>query len=234
MARLISGRLVVATHNPGKLREMRELLEPYAIMAISATELGLAEPEETGATFAANAAIKAEAACQATGLPAFADDSGLCVEALDGEPGIHSARFAKEAGGFFEAMEALPPPSPGAARAAAVPRPFRLRPGAGAARRACARRRGSGRRHPGVPTARYARLRLRCNLPAGRLRPYVRRNAGGRKARPACRWFAGAVASRPRLPALRIGRNRGAVKARLSAALKSGSASSTIGPFSAP
>ena len=107
MPRLISGRLVIATHNAGKLREMRELLAPYAIEAVSAADLGLEEPDETGATFAANAAIKAETACFASGLPAFADDSGLCVEALGGAPGIHSARFAKEAGGFAEAMEAL-------------------------------------------------------------------------------------------------------------------------------
>ena len=107
MPRLITGKLVVATHNAGKLREMRELLAPYGVEAVSANELGLAEPDETGATFAANAAIKAEAACRTSGLLAFADDSGLCVEALDGEPGIHSARFAKEAGGFTEAIEAL-------------------------------------------------------------------------------------------------------------------------------
>ena len=107
MPRLITGRLVIATHNAGKLREMRELLAPYGIEAVPAAELALAEPEETGATFAANAAIKAEAACRATGLPAFADDSGLCVEALDGEPGIHSARFAQDAGSFAAAMEAL-------------------------------------------------------------------------------------------------------------------------------
>ena len=107
MPRLITGLLVVATHNPGKLREMRELLAPYELEAVSAAELGLAEPDETGATFAANAAIKAAAACRASGLPAFADDSGLCVEALEGEPGIHSARFAKDAGGFVEAMDVL-------------------------------------------------------------------------------------------------------------------------------
>lgn len=107
MPRLIHGRLVIATHNEGKLREMRELLEPHAVDAVSAAALGLPEPEETGATFAANAAIKAEAACCATGLPALADDSGLCVPALDGAPGVHSARFAKEAGGFLEAMEQL-------------------------------------------------------------------------------------------------------------------------------
>ena len=105
MPHLIPGRLIIATHNAGKLREMRELLAPYGVEAVSAAELGLAEPEETGATFAANAAIKAEAACHATGLPAFADDSGLCVAALDGAPGIHSARWAKKAGTFAAAME---------------------------------------------------------------------------------------------------------------------------------
>lgn len=107
MPRLVIDRLVIATHNPGKLREMRDLLAPYGIEAVSATELGLPEPEETGTTFAANAAIKAEAACHASGLPAFADDSGLCVDALDGAPGIHSARYAKAEGGFVEAAQAL-------------------------------------------------------------------------------------------------------------------------------
>ncbi len=107
MPRLITGRLVIATHNPGKLREMRQLLVPYAIEAVSAGELGLAEPDETGATFAANAVIKAEAACRASGLPAFADDTGFCIEALGDEPGIYSARFAKEAGGYAEAIAAL-------------------------------------------------------------------------------------------------------------------------------
>ena len=107
MARLIEGRLVIATHNDGKLREMRELLAPYGIDAVSAAELGLAEPEETGTSFAANAIIKAEAACAATGLPAFADDSGLCVAVLDGAPGILSARLAKEAGSFAGAMDEL-------------------------------------------------------------------------------------------------------------------------------
>lgn len=107
MPRLVSGRLVVATHNAGKLREMRELLAPYEVDVVSAGDLGLAEPEETGSSFAANAAIKAEAAAAATGLPAFADDSGLCVDALDGAPGLKSARYAAEAGGFPQAMEQL-------------------------------------------------------------------------------------------------------------------------------
>ena len=105
MAKLVSGKLVIATHNAGKLREMRELLAPYGIEAISAADLGLGEPDETGTTFIANAVIKAEAATAATGLPAFADDSGLCVAGLDGAPGIYSARWAKQAGTFEAAME---------------------------------------------------------------------------------------------------------------------------------
>ena len=92
--RSITGRLVIATHNPGKLAEMRELLSAYGVEAISAGELGLPEPQETGKTFAANARIKALAAAKASGMAAFADDSGLVVDALDGEPGIQSARWA--------------------------------------------------------------------------------------------------------------------------------------------
>ena len=87
-------RLVIATHNQGKLAEMADLLRPYAIDAVSAGALGLAEPEETGATFEENAAIKARAAAAASGLPALADDSGLVVAALGGAPGIYSARWA--------------------------------------------------------------------------------------------------------------------------------------------
>ena len=94
MHRKLTGPVVIATHNPGKLAEMRELLLPFGIAAQSAGELGLPEPEETGKTFAANARIKAMAATIATGKPTFADDSGLVVDALDGEPGIHSARWA--------------------------------------------------------------------------------------------------------------------------------------------
>ena len=102
--RRITGRLVIATHNPGKLAEMRELLAPYGIEAVSAGELGLAEPEETGTTFQANARIKAIAAANATQLPAFADDSGLVVDALNGQPGIYSARWAGEDKNFLAAM----------------------------------------------------------------------------------------------------------------------------------
>ncbi|MES2752987.1 MAG: RdgB/HAM1 family non-canonical purine NTP pyrophosphatase [Pseudomonadota bacterium] len=102
--RRITGRLVIATHNPGKLAEMRELLAPYGVDVVSAAELRLDEPEETGTTFQANARIKAVAAATATKLPAFADDSGLVVDALDGQPGIHSARWAGETKDFVAAM----------------------------------------------------------------------------------------------------------------------------------
>jgi XTP/dITP diphosphohydrolase len=104
MHRQITGKLVIATHNPGKLAEMRELLAPHGVMAISAGEIGLGEPEETGKTFETNARIKAIAAAQAAKLPAFADDSGLVVDALDGAPGIYSARWAGPSKNFNEAM----------------------------------------------------------------------------------------------------------------------------------
>ena len=107
MARRLEGRVVIATHNPGKLREMRELLAPYGVEAVSAGELKLAEPDETGTGFAENARIKSEAAARATNLPAFADDSGLTVEALDGEPGIHSARWAGPDKDFARAMRVI-------------------------------------------------------------------------------------------------------------------------------
>src|SRR6476619_4559662 len=105
--RRITGKLVIATHNPGKLAEMRELLAPHGVEAISAGDLGLGEPEETGDTFRANAAIKAIAAAQAAQLPAFADDSGLVVDALDGAPGIYSARWAGVAKDFMAAMSRI-------------------------------------------------------------------------------------------------------------------------------
>lgn len=98
---------MIATHNPGKLTEMRDLLAPYGIDAVSAGELGLDEPEETGTTFVANARIKADAAARAAKLPAFADDSGLAVDALAGQPGIHSARWAGHAKDFNAAMSRI-------------------------------------------------------------------------------------------------------------------------------
>lgn len=102
--RILSGRVVIATHNAGKLVEMRELLAPFGVEAVSAGELGLPEPEETGTMFSENAAIKACAAAAASGLPAFADDSGLCVNALDGAPGLFSARWAGASKDFTAAM----------------------------------------------------------------------------------------------------------------------------------
>jgi XTP/dITP diphosphohydrolase len=104
MPRRITGQLVIATHNPGKLAEMHELLAPHGVTAISASELGLAEPDETGTSFAANAKIKAVAAASVAKLPAFADDSGLVVDALDGAPGIFSARWAGPSKDFNAAM----------------------------------------------------------------------------------------------------------------------------------
>ena len=94
MARL-SGRLVIATHNAGKLREIAALLAPFGLDCVSAGELGLPEPAETGTTFAENALIKARAAAEGSGLPALADDSGLCVEALGGRPGVYTADWAE-------------------------------------------------------------------------------------------------------------------------------------------
>ena len=101
-------KLVIATHNAGKLREIRALLAPMGIECVGAEELDLPEPEETGVTFVDNAELKARQAADLSGLPALADDSGLSVDALHGNPGIFSARWAEdEAGGrdFMRAME---------------------------------------------------------------------------------------------------------------------------------
>jgi XTP/dITP diphosphohydrolase len=102
--RRLGGRLLAATHNRGKLAELAHLFEPYGVSVVGAAELGLAEPEETGDSFAANAALKARAGALGAGLPALADDSGLCVEALDRAPGIFSARWAGEERDFAAAM----------------------------------------------------------------------------------------------------------------------------------
>jgi XTP/dITP diphosphohydrolase len=114
--KLQPGKLVIASHNPGKVREIKALLGPYGIEPVSAAELDLPEPEETGTTFVANAELKALQAADLSGLPALADDSGLCVEALNGDPGIFSARWAGETKDFRIAMQrvedklaALPP-----------------------------------------------------------------------------------------------------------------------------
>ena len=94
MRKLTGGKIVVATHNQGKLEEFAQLLKPYGVTAVSAGELGLAEPAETENSFAGNARIKAVAAMQASGLIAMSDDSGLCVAALDGDPGVYTADWA--------------------------------------------------------------------------------------------------------------------------------------------
>ena len=99
------GRLVVASHNPGKVREIGDLLRPFGFKAVPAAELGLPEPEETGSSFAENAELKARAAARVARLPALADDSGLVVPALGGAPGIHSARWAGPQKDFTLAME---------------------------------------------------------------------------------------------------------------------------------
>jgi XTP/dITP diphosphohydrolase len=105
--RQVSGTLVIATHNPGKLAELSELLAPFGIAAQSAGALGLSEPEETGTSFRDNARIKALAATIAAKRPAFADDSGLVVDALAGAPGIHSARWAGPNKDFAAAMRRI-------------------------------------------------------------------------------------------------------------------------------
>jgi XTP/dITP diphosphohydrolase len=100
-------KIVIATHNAGKLREIRDLLASFAVTFVSAGELGLPEPAETGHMFAENAAIKAHAAAKASGLPALADDSGVCVDALDGAPGLFSADWAGKSKDFTAAMARL-------------------------------------------------------------------------------------------------------------------------------
>jgi XTP/dITP diphosphohydrolase len=111
MRRLDPGRLVIASHNSGKVREIADLLGPHGMEPVSAAELDLPEPEEIGNTFADNAVLKARAAADLSGLPALADDSGICVDALDGMPGIFSARWA-------ELARSVPPDAdPGEAQA---------------------------------------------------------------------------------------------------------------------
>ncbi|MDR7257576.1 XTP/dITP diphosphohydrolase [Sphingomonas sp. BE270] len=97
--KLAPGKLVIASHNAGKVREINALLAPYGIEAISAAELDLPEPEETGTTFVANAELKALQAADLSGLPALADDSGLCVDALGGDPGVYTANWAETPNG---------------------------------------------------------------------------------------------------------------------------------------
>ena len=105
--RPIGETLVIATHNPGKLREIAELIEPLGIGCVGAEELGLPEPEEIGNTFLDNADLKAREAADLSGLPALSDDSGMCVDALHGLPGIFSARWAEDGDGNRDWMRAM-------------------------------------------------------------------------------------------------------------------------------
>ena len=178
MPRRISGQLVIATHNPGKLAEMRELLSPYGVTAISASELGLAEPEETGDSFAANAKIKAVAAATAAKLPAFADDSGLAVDALDGAPGIYSARWAGPSKDFNAAMSqierllAASAARPSLPNARPTSSPRFASPGPTATSRKS--RRGSTARWSGRRAARPASATIRCFSPTATTAPSAR------------------------------------------------------------
>ncbi|WP_303782992.1 RdgB/HAM1 family non-canonical purine NTP pyrophosphatase [Sandarakinorhabdus limnophila] len=101
---MLPGRLVLATHNPGKVVELAELLNPHGLDVVSAGELGLPEPDETETSFIGNARLKALSAATLSGLPAIADDSGLCVDGLGGAPGIYSARWAGPGKDFAVAM----------------------------------------------------------------------------------------------------------------------------------
>jgi len=105
--KLHAGKLVIATHNAGKVREIADLLARHGIETVSAAALDLPEPEETGTTFIANAELKALQAADLSGLPALADDSGLCVEALNGDPGVYTANWAETADGTRDWMQAM-------------------------------------------------------------------------------------------------------------------------------
>jgi XTP/dITP diphosphohydrolase len=168
--KLVPGKLVVASHNQGKIREINELLAPYGFDVVSAGDLDLPEPEETGTTFEANAELKAVASATASGLPALADDSGFCVAALNGDPGIYSARWAGPDKDFAMAMRNIeeklqqlgaiaPDQRRGSFVAGAVPRL------AGRTPRVFPRR---GRRPDRLAAARRQGIRIRPGLPAGR------------------------------------------------------------------
>lgn len=173
--KLQPGKLVIASHNPGKVREIRALLGPYGIEPVSAAELDLPEPEETGVTFVANAELKALQAADLSGLPALADDSGLCVEALNGDPGIFSARWAGETKDFGIAMQrvedklAALPPRPAATRISSArshwPGPTGMSNGSRAAPTAC----WSGRR-----AAITASATIRSSCPTATTSPMAR------------------------------------------------------------
>ena len=122
--KLAPGKLVIASHNEGKVREIRALLGPYGIEPVSAKELDLPEPEETGTTFFANAELKAMQAADLSGLPALSDDSGICVDALNGDPGVYTANWAETPNGrdwtlaMTKVEDAVAAKGPDASRAA--------------------------------------------------------------------------------------------------------------------
>ena len=184
MIRLRRGdRLALATHNPGKARELAALLLGSGVETIGADELGLAEPEETGSTFAANAALKARLAAATADMPALADDSGLCVAALDGAPGVRSARWAGPERDFGRAMERVSRSAGPSGRAGAVDGPFHVRAGARRAGRALRRARGDRAGPHRLAAARRQGLRLRPDLPCRRRVGDLRRNGPGPQGR---------------------------------------------------
>jgi XTP/dITP diphosphohydrolase len=113
--KLGGGKLVIATHNAGKLAEIADLMQPFGLDCVSAGSLGVAEPDETGTTFEANAILKARHTCAATGLPSLADDSGLCVDALHGDPGVYTANWAGPKRDWMRAMRMVEAALDGAA-----------------------------------------------------------------------------------------------------------------------
>ncbi len=172
-------RLVLASHNPGKLAELTDLLRPHAVTVVSAGDLGLPEPPEDAPDFVGNARIKALAAARASGLPALADNSGFCVAALNGAPGVYSARWAGAAKDFAGAMARVHREMDAATDSRAwfvaalclawPDEPYRdvRRP---------------RRRHGDLAAARRQGLRLRSDVPAGRRDEDVRRTGSGGKA----------------------------------------------------
>ncbi len=221
MHRPLTGKVVIATHNAGKLREMRELLAPFGVEAVSAGELDLPVPDETGHMFAENAAIKARAAARATGLPAISDDSGLCVDALDGAPGLFTADWAGPSKDFPAAMARVERElqKRDVRDGWQSPRTFRVRPDRRLARwaRGAVRRAGFRKRRLAAPWRQG--LRLRPDVPARWFRTNVRRTERRREAwdrlveapaRGAVASRAGIPEARRRLPARRLNAKRGA------------------------
>ena len=180
--RLAAARLIVASHNAGKAREIAALLRPLGIEAVGAAALGLAEPEETGETFGANAALKARAAAAASGEPALADDSGLVVPALDGAPGIYSARWAGPGKDFRVAMARIETELDGArVRTCRRRGLFRLCALSRLAGRPLRDRRGARGWDTRLSATRPTRLRLRPDLRSRGPRAQLRRDAAGRE-----------------------------------------------------